>query len=245
MQSLFLLPLSRGVILIEILAGGPNIPMPSVTTNPPRRRATAKTPKQCDQDRTGRDVPKPSPVAVTETQPGALPVEDSITTDTYATAGCRSMDALMSAMTEAFRDAEQKIRLGKALMKKMQAAHKREVRIALATLKKSKHKKDGAPRQPSGITMPTTISAELADFCGISPGTKIPRTEVTKILLKYVKTNNLEDPTNHRKIIPDKALAQLLSTQDEALRGDLDYFSMQHYLAPHFIKTKNKEVTEI
>ncbi|CAK0768239.1 hypothetical protein CVIRNUC_003543 [Coccomyxa viridis] len=218
--------------------------MPSVTTKSPRRSATAKTPKQLDHD---KDVPQPGPVAAAESdaQPDTQ-IEDTTTPDTCATAGCRSMDALVVAMTEAFRDAEQKIRLGKALMKKMQAAHKREVRIALATLKKSKNKKDGAPRQPSGITMPTTISAELADFCGITPGTKIPRTEVTKILLKYVKTNNLEDPTNHRKIIPDRALAQLLSTQDEAVRGDLDYFSMQHYLAPHFIKTNNnKEVTEI
>ena len=185
------------------------------------------------------------PIRCPSRGPEADPLEERHTADSPVLAGCKSMDALLSAMTEAFRDAEQKIRLGKALMKKMQAAHKREVRVALATLKKSKNKRDGAPRQPSGITMPTTISAELADFCGITPGTKIPRTEVTKILQKYVKMNNLEDPTNRRKIIPDKALAQLLSTQGDLVRGDLDYFSMQHYLAPHFIKTKKNEVTEV
>ena len=219
----------------------------------PRQRKTPKTSKAPQHNRVDEqplaahptaDVPDATPAPGADLDAG-LQVEDSPPPQVFASAGSRSMDALISAMTEAFRDAEQKIRLGKALMKKMQAAHKREVRIALTTLKKTKNKKDGAPRQPSGITMPTTISTELADFCGITPGTKIPRTEVTKILLKYVKMNNLEDPTNHRKIIPDKPLAELLSTQGEAVRGDLDYFSMQHYLAPHFIKTKNKEVTEV
>ena len=86
-------------------------------------------------------------------------------------------------------------------------------------------------REPSGFAKPSVISKELCDFLGKPYGTEMARTEVTKELTTYIKTNNLQDEKNKRVILPDKKLTKLLkvSKQDE-----LTYFNLQKWMKPHF-----------
>jgi chromatin remodeling complex protein RSC6 len=73
-------------------------------------------------------------------------------------------------------------------------------------------------------------------------GTEIARTEVTKALVCYIKTNNLielgQDLKN--KIIPDEKLKNLLGIEDE--KNDLTYFNIQKYMNKHFYSKKNSIV---
>jgi upstream activation factor subunit UAF30 len=69
------------------------------------------------------------------------------------------------------------------------------------------------------------------------------RTEVTKLINKYIVLHKLQDATNGRKIIPDTKLTALLKynkNDDE----QLTYFNLQRYMSPHFAKSgdKTKEV---
>jgi chromatin remodeling complex protein RSC6 len=60
------------------------------------------------------------------------------------------------------------------------------------------------------------------------------RTEVTREINKYIRTNNLQDKENGRKINPDKKLTSLLKLK----KGDeLTYFNLQRYMSPHFAKS--------
>ena len=86
-------------------------------------------------------------------------------------------------------------------------------------------------RAPSGFVKPTPISKELAEFLGKSDGSEMARTEVTREINAYIRTNNLPDKENGRRINPDTKLKALLKLK----KGEeLTYFNLQRYMSPHF-----------
>lgn len=89
-------------------------------------------------------------------------------------------------------------------------------------------------RAPSGFAKPALISSQLCTFLGKAEGTEMARTEVTKFLTNYIKVNNLQDPSNKRRILPDKKLGKLLN----AGKGEeVTYFNLQKYMKVHFPKS--------
>lgn len=97
----------------------------------------------------------------------------------------------------------------------------------------SKRKRKSGNRAPSGFVKPTRISDELANFLGKDLGSEMARTEVTRDINKYIRTNNLQDAANGRKINPDAKLASLLKLKKS---DELTYFNLQRYMSPHFAK---------
>jgi upstream activation factor subunit UAF30 len=65
------------------------------------------------------------------------------------------------------------------------------------------------------------------------------RTEVTRDINKYIRTHNLQDKDNGRKIIPDAKLAALLKLKKN---DELTYFNLQRYMSPHFAKVNKDNI---
>ena len=107
----------------------------------------------------------------------------------------------------------------------------REIKVAQKA--QAKRKRKSSNRSPSGFVKPTKISNELATFLNKPIGTEMARTEVTREINGYIRTNNLQDKTNGRKINPDKSLAALLKIGNGE---ELTYFNLQRYMSPHFAK---------
>lgn len=100
-----------------------------------------------------------------------------------------------------------------------------------------KMKRDAIPeserkvRKPSGFAKPAYLSPELCQFLGLEVGTELARTDVTKLLLAYVKDKKLQNETNRRVIDVDDALKKLLNPT-----ADVTYFNIQSLLKVHYIK---------
>ena len=106
-----------------------------------------------------------------------------------------------------------------------------------------KYLKDGekekVPRKKCGFALPTEVTDDLCDFLGAEKGTKIARTEVTKQIMAYIKSNHLQNPENKKMIVPDEKLWKLLG--EEARGKEITHFNIQKYINKHFISNKNVE----
>jgi len=121
------------------------------------------------------------------------------------------------------------------------AALKKNVSKELKTYYKSSRKpKKLKNRQPSGFVCPTPISDELAGFLGKPSGTLMARTEVSKEINKYIRSNELQDKANGRIIHADTKLTSLLKLKET---DKLSYFNLQKFLKHHFIKDADVSAT--
>jgi chromatin remodeling complex protein RSC6 len=112
--------------------------------------------------------------------------------------------------------------------------------LKTAQKQSSKRKRKAGNRAPSGFVKPTRISDELAKFLEKPSGSEMARTEVTRDINKYIRTHNLQDKENGRKINPDSKLATLLKLKKT---DELTYFNLQRYMSPHFAKASKDLVT--
>ena len=128
----------------------------------------------------------------------------------------------LSAFKLQINDIQQQIRILDKNIRKQMKTHQKEV-----AKRASK-----PPRPPSGFARPTNVTKELCDFMNKEEGTKIARTEVTRALVYYIKSNNLVNKDNHKIISPDDKLKFLLGV-DESEK--LTYFNIQKYMNKHFI----------
>ena len=105
-----------------------------------------------------------------------------------------------------------------------------------AAKKSGKKRKLTTNRAPSGFVKPTRISDELAQFLGKATGSEMARTEVSKEINNYIRSKQLQDKENGRKIHPDAQLTKLLNI---GKGEELTYFNLQRYMKHHFIKTSS------
>lgn len=112
--------------------------------------------------------------------------------------------------------------------------------LKTAQKQSSKRKRKAGNRAPSGFVKPTRISDELAKFLDKPSGSEMARTEVTRDINKYIRTHNLQDKENGRKINPDPKLATLLKLKKT---DELTYFNLQRFMSPHFAKASKDAST--
>jgi len=95
----------------------------------------------------------------------------------------------------------------------------------------------------SGFLMPIKITPELAAFTGWDVNGTYSRVNVTKHICEYIKTNQLFNTDDKRLILCDDKLKNLLKydpanppLDKEGNPAPLNYFRLQKYLKPHFVR---------
>jgi len=194
-----------------------------------------------------KKLPKPKSVAAAESSDSsslssAAPanvVTSSSSSDAPASAVASSSSDSSSALLSLYSDYSSKLQAAHATWNTLRSEFRLLERQTVRELKNAqkasqKKKRKTGNRAPSGFVKPTLISNELAGFLGKPEGSEMARTEVTREINKYIRTNNLQDKENGRKINPDKKLTSLLKLK----KGDeLTYFNLQRYMSPHFAKS--------
>jgi chromatin remodeling complex protein RSC6 len=152
-----------------------------------------------------------------------------------------NVDVLYEKLQKQFNDSNLIL---KTLQNNVKILYKEFVKERKELIKKSnKNKKKKKKNSLSGFAIPSKITKELADFLGLDENIEIPRTDVTKLICKYIKDNHLQNPENKKIIIPDEKFKKLFEGQlDE--NNKLEFFNIQTYLKCHFIKSKPEEEQE-
>ena len=117
-----------------------------------------------------------------------------------------------------------------AQVKALEKSVKKQMKQLQREAQKNKNKGN---RKASGFAVPSKISNDLCKFMGKPEGSEMARTEVTKYIIQYIKSNNLPDKNNKKVINPDNALKSLLALKPEE---QVTYFNLQKYMNKHFVK---------
>jgi chromatin remodeling complex protein RSC6 len=149
------------------------------------------------------------------------------------------------ALNEQFTAAQKEL---SALLKRAQKLHAREAKEAAIQNSRNQAKRaraageDGERKRCGFSATPTLLSDGICTFLNIPVGSRLPRTDVNKLVTAYIKTNKLENPSNRRSFIPDSKLQTLLGPlQDKHKEDGYSYFNIQTYLAQHFLKTEKSQ----
>ncbi|BAS86537.1 Os03g0764450, partial [Oryza sativa Japonica Group] len=112
---------------------------------------------------------------------------------------------------------------GKKRRRKRKRRRRRRRRKTVAAAGRSGANTDGK-RKGGGFTKLCSISPTLQEFVGAS---ELARTEVVKKLWAYIRENNLQDPSNKRKILCDERLKKIFNV------NSIDMFQMNKALTKH------------
>jgi chromatin remodeling complex protein RSC6 len=114
---------------------------------------------------------------------------------------------------------------------------KKEQKTMKKEIEKNKNKGN---KNPSGFAKPAKVTNDLCKFMNREEGSEIARTDVTKALIQYIESNNLQNSENKKIIFPDDTLKVLLGL-DETKDITLTYFNLQKYMNKHFVTNKKSE----
>jgi chromatin remodeling complex protein RSC6 len=96
----------------------------------------------------------------------------------------------------------------------------------------------------SGFMKPVRVSGELEAFLKLNDVYKpdLTRAYLTTVLCSYIKTKNLQNPSDRRIIFPDENLKKLFQGAGDG--EPLTYYTLQKRIQAHIFKTTPVETTE-
>lgn len=156
-------------------------------------------------------------------------------------ANFQTVQARVEAEIAKLRDSQEKVRgikFLRSINKAIKTLHSDTKRVM--KLKKKNNRKRTVV---SGFLKLVHITPELAQFTGWEVDGTYSRVKVTKFICDYIRANKLFDEKDKRRILCDDKLKNLLKydpnnlpLDDKGLPAELNYFRLQKYLKPHFIK---------
>jgi chromatin remodeling complex protein RSC6 len=119
-----------------------------------------------------------------------------------------------------------------SIRSKLSSLNKSVARV-LKEAAKSSRRKTKQVRDPSkpplkyGFDQPVNISAKMAEFMGVPPGTQVPRPDVMNRLREYTKEHGL---VHGKNFVPDDTLRGLFTFVDGV---EYNFFNIQKQLSNH------------
>nr|GEX34156.1 protein TRI1-like [Tanacetum cinerariifolium] len=83
--------------------------------------------------------------------------------------------------------------------------------------------------RPAGILKVVPVSKLLGEFLGVP---EVSRTDAVKKVWEYIKTNNLQNPSNKKEILCDDKLKTIFNGKDQ-----VGFLEIAKLLSQHFVKS--------
>jgi chromatin remodeling complex protein RSC6 len=208
----------------------------------PAPAAAASTPKKGGKKETAAPTPvaapasTPAPVAesavVVEQTEVSAPAETSDESLSGTGLIIRKMQSQISELTSQIQASTAALKILTTAMKTLDKEYSKERKEYMKKIEKNTRKSKGS-RNPGGFNKAAKISVELADFLELPHDTLLARTDATRRINKYIKDNNLQNPTAKTEILCDDKLKALLQPGNDVVR----YFNLQRYLKKHFVSS--------
>jgi chromatin remodeling complex protein RSC6 len=190
------------------------------------------------------DAAVAAPVTATPVVAAAAPKAKAVKVEAPSTVAATEATAVTATEADVVTSHEEleslandMIKMAKRFLEVSRVARKdfaKQVKKAEQGGKKRRVKADGESTHSNSVFLqPSKISSELAVFCGVEPGTMLSRTDCTRKIAAYIKEHDLQNPDNRREILSDATLIKLFALTSE---DKLNYFNLQRYIKPHFIK---------
>lgn len=201
-----------------------------------KREAPPKKEEVKREEQPACPAPAPAPAADQSQDNNNAPSDTSTTTTSTVAVVAEEEQIDVSQKLKATADAIDEFAknlktLAKGL-RAMRKLHDKELREAKKQRGGRRRVQDPTKkRKPSGFHKPGPVSDELCEFLGIDKGTEIARTEVTKMLTKYIKAHDLQNPSDRRQILCNDDLKKLLRINGEQ---DVTFFNLQHLMKHHY-----------
>jgi chromatin remodeling complex protein RSC6 len=223
--------------VVKAAAAAPAQAVAAPVAAAPVAQAAAPAKKVAAKKSEAAPVAVATPVTVAAPAPAAKSEVASTVAATEATT-----EAVVSPHDTLETLANDMIKMAKSLLETARLAkkeHAKVVKKAEQGGKKRRAKSDGESTHSNSVFLqPSKISPALAKFCGVSAETQLSRTEATRKIAAYIKEHDLQNPENRREIRADATLTALFALTSE---DKLNYFNLQRYIKPHFIKEAKPE----
>lgn len=89
-----------------------------------------------------------------------------------------------------------------------------------------------------GFQVPVVLAPQLSKFLNVDAATNLPRTEVTKMITKYIKEHELQCEDNRKNFLCDVALAALFDVPEGT---QTNWFEMQRFMSKLLSKASKPE----
>lgn len=228
----------------EPVVTDPSVEVPQTPVKKPRAAKPASDPVTEPVTKPAPKVKAPVSKAVkTEPQEVVLDALKCVpeVENVVVTSDCAEHNTITSGFSDFITKFQSMLASFNSLKTELRSLEKMTVKQLKVAEKLNNRKRRKGNRAPSGFVKPSLISDELAKFLDKPCGTEMARTDVTREINKYIRSQNLQDKDNGRKINPDAKLQTLLKIKKT---DELTYFNLQRYMSPHFFKTE-KPVTAV
>jgi len=145
----------------------------------------------------------------------------------------KKMQAQIAELTTQVHSAQTILKTVTTAMKSLEKEYTKERKEMMKKAEKYTRRSTRS-RNPSGFAKSAPISKELADFLGLPHGSELARTDATRKINEYIKSNNLQNPAAKKEILCDAKLKGLLQPAEGET---VHFFNLQRFLKKHFVST--------
>jgi hypothetical protein len=169
-------------------------------------------------------APVPEQVAVSEPTVDVATSSPTVEVEEQSDDSFDSFDDVQKAIADVDREL---LSLNRRRVQLNKIAQKKYVQLSKQNKKRNRGDKS-VKRTSSGFNKPAHVPQAFCDYLKLDPSVQLPRTNITALLYKSIKDNNLLNSADKREVLATPELRSLLRMNDGE---NLRFENFQHYVS--------------